>query len=370
MYKILLVTALFPFILFAQPSDAEIKQRAISAGAIATKFTTEKGTVHTTITEKWYMRTMESKWKTEYPGVFRWERTEYRYDFAGGKWVFKRTYLNSSWYEGIPNPSEAEVVKLVKSQLDIYLKTAGRVIGEPESIKLAADPKWNWESMRKTTCITEAVYTEKINEIGDAQKVKQKFAVSMFRSSDNKNAPFESFFSVTEGEPVVLEKIKIAVKADESPFKSAEDDSETQHSNIPSKEPDYPSYSINDLVLVNWNGQNKDYYKGKVVKTDPYNVNRYFIEFEEIQSAWIEAKHISKRNEDAGKKNANTQLNTSDADNTELKVGDKVKANWKNSGRWFPGKIAAKDPLKKDHFLIKYDDGDQEWTTKDKIQKQ
>jgi hypothetical protein len=55
-------------------------------------------------------------------------------------------------------------------------------------------------------------------------------------------------------------------------------------------------FEIGDAVTVNWNGQNTAFYNGKVVKTDSFDANRYFIEFEEIQSAWIHAEYISKRN--------------------------------------------------------------------------
>jgi hypothetical protein len=246
------------------------------------------------------------------------------------------------------------------------MSTAGQVIGKPESIKLASDPKWNWESMKKTTCITEAIYTEKLDQIGNAQKVKQKFAVSMFRDKDDKNAPFVRFFSVREGDAVVLEKTKYEAEKDESPFQkaAAAQQVEKEKESLP-EEPQFPKYNISDAVTVNWNGQGKDFYKGKIVKTDPYDANRYFIEFETIQSAWIHAKHLSKNtnSQPAATKNAETNSSAS------FSIGDKVTANWKGSGKWLPGKIEKADDKYSNRFFIKYDNGTQEWTTTEYIKK-
>lgn len=292
MKNVITIVALLCFsTTFAQPSDSEIKQNSLSKGALEVRFTTDKGTVHTTLTEKWYMRTMESKWKTSYQGIYRWERNEYRYNYVGGKWVYARTFQNSSWYDGVPNPSEQAVVSLVKANLNTYLSTAGELIGEPESIKLAKDPKWEWDDLKKVTVRTEAVLTRKVNQIGDAEKVKQVFAVKMFRDSDDKNAPFTRFFSTAEGESIVIEKLKYEVEEDESPFAKYQQQTTANES----VESVYEKFQINDLVTVNWNYQGKDFYKGKVIKKDDYNENRYFVEFETIQSAWIEAKWMSKR---------------------------------------------------------------------------
>jgi len=61
-------------------------------------------------------------------------------------------------------------------------------------------------------------------------------------------------------------------------------------------EPEVAKFELNDRVVVNWNGQNREYYTGKIIKKDPYNENRYFVEFDQIQSAWIDAKFISPKN--------------------------------------------------------------------------
>ncbi|MBI1890066.1 MAG: DUF4537 domain-containing protein [Burkholderiales bacterium] len=44
----------------------------------------------------------------------------------------------------------------------------------------------------------------------------------------------------------------------------------------------------------------------------------------------------------------------------EFQVGDRVECNWKNGGRYYSGKVGAKDGGK---LFIQYDDGDKEHTT-------
>lgn len=352
-------------LVFAQPSDSEITNKLKAEGALEVKFFSAKGTVHTTLTEKYYLRTAESKWKTSKQGIYSWSRSDYRYDYKGGKWLFTRTYFSDSWYEGIPNPTEAEVMKLIKSDIDKYFMAAGEVISY-ESIKISDKPRWTWGSFKTASCYTEAVYTVKEDNMGNAKKIKEVRIVGMSKDSDDKNAPFVRFTGTRDNvtQPVLIENVKYEVEKEESPFAKYQQQETAEEK---SAEPTYEKFQINDLVTVNWNGQGKDFYNGKVLKKDDYNENRYFIEFETIQSAWLEAKFISKRN--AASNTSSTAGKTSSTASGELKIGDKVTANWKGSGKWFPGKISEKDPLKEDRFLIKYDDGDQEWTTSDKIKK-
>lgn len=436
---------------FAQPADSEIKLRATNAGAIETRFTSEKGTVHTTLTEKWYIRTIESKWGTDYPEIKRWERTEYRYDYVGGKWVFTKSYLNSSWFDGIPNPTEEEVIALLTDSKVGYQNA----VIEPPKFKLAADPTWNWHTYNSVEFMVEVVFFEKTSLTAIAQK-KINFPVRLYRDTGNgqhdpntkvyyKNTPWlpvhmpvlsstygtEEILTTThysEEEMAAFQTINVIAlgKAAELRFKSLgsleipvfKTDKEAivwihermlegdkakielmllqmgatyffemgnsyllnergqqflqnivsaanhysflycQHPTLKHEQENMiqfydrelesharialtlenglfkiddidcyftPSadkvarskaagdancgepidtslpveitrFELNDAVIVNWNGQNKDYYKGKIIKKDPYNENRYFIEFDQIQSAWIDAKYIAHQN--------------------------------------------------------------------------
>lgn len=314
--KAVLTLMLFSsFSTFAQPSDAEVKQRAISVGAIETRFTSAKGTVHTTLTEKWYIRTMESKWKTDFADIKRWERTEYRYNFVGGKWVFAKSSLNSSWFEGIPNPTEEEIIAILQRS---KVGNQNAVLEKP-IFQLAADPKWNWHTVNSVEFMVEAIFYEKTTYT-EVTKKKVTMPIRFYKDTGNgQHDPNKKVYikeplwmdvhsptiSSSYGSQEILEtkeyssneadKIKTFLEQE----LDAEEEMNNPQINIEEEEEVkevYPSFKINDAVTVNWNGQNKDYYKGKIIKIDPYNEHRYFIEFDEIQSAWIEAKFISLNN--------------------------------------------------------------------------
>jgi hypothetical protein len=53
-------------------------------------------------------------------------------------------------------------------------------------------------------------------------------------------------------------------------------------------------------------------------------------------------------------------------DAAALQVGDRVEGNWKGLGRYYPGQITQK---KSDNIHVQYDDGDQEWTTLDRVRR-
>lgn len=304
---------------FAQPSDTDVKQRAINAGAIETRFTGDKGTVHTALTEKWYIRTMESKWKTDYGDIKRWERTEYRYNYTGGKWVFSKSYPNSSWFEGIPNPTETEIIAILERS---KVGNQNAVLERP-IFKLATDPKWNWHTVNSVEFMVEAIFYEKTTYTEVAKK-KVTMPIRLYKDTGNgQHDPNKKVYikeplwmnvhsptiSSSYGSQEILEtKEYTSSEADKiKTFLEQELDAEDtmnnqQFINEEVEEVEevieitYPSFKINDAVIVNWNGQNRDYYKGKIIKIDPYNEHRYFIEFDEIQSAWIEAKFISLKN--------------------------------------------------------------------------
>lgn len=431
----------------AQPSDAQIASLIKGKGAIDVKFTSAQGTVHTTLTEKYYLRTAESKWSTEVAGIYRWERSDYRYDYRGGSWAFNRSYFGSGWYDGIPNPSEKEILALLESSQVGY---QGAYFQKPV-FSLAADPKFNWHTFNSVEFNVEAIYYKKVSYT-EFNKVKATFPVRLYKDTGGgryDNSVKKAFkdaawlpiqmdvISVDYGKEEVLESKKISnaesenlrnmqeTYADEknkarissmgsldvpafqndkeaiywvhhflyagdaskaelllysllTPFyfegSSLNERGKQLLENLKSGMPsyskiycEYPSikhqqsgmiqfydrenysyarisvqqengqykiadldfafapnanqlascqaagdancskpvntatpkapekFQIGDAVVVNWNGQNQNYFKGTIKKIDEYNSNRYFIEFEEVQSAWVDAKFISKR---------------------------------------------------------------------------
>lgn len=493
----------------AQPSDEVVAARLKNAGAIEVKFTSAHGTVHTLPNEKYYERTTESKWKTDIPTVFRWERVDNRYDYHSGSWVFNRSYFGGAWYDGIPNPSEEEIVRVLEESHAGY---QGSVMVKP-TFKLAENPKWNWHTFNSVEFNVEVTYFKKIS-YSEVAKIHTIIPVRLYKDCGGgvynpsakeifKNAPWlkvnMAFFPSTNDDKqlevrtlseseqnsvMTVEELSEAIENENKKklwsdfhvpaFQSDQeaiqfihkvmwdgdlnqiewmaytlfdryyfaDDQRTlmneagkellakmmqlapnymylycefpevkhQQANmlqyydregesfgriavVPTTDNSYrlnqldclfnPSqdklerckksglnhcgtqaavretvkteqFAANDLVTVNWNGQGKDFYKGKIQKVDPYDANRYFVEFETIQSAWIDAKFITKRT-DAGT-----------AESARFEVGQRIQGNWKGQGKWYSGKIAECDS-KTGKYLIRYDDGDQEWTTPEYI---
>ena len=116
--KLLLVITLClcSYNLFAQPSDATVKAKALSNGSKFVEFVGE-GKVHTNLLETWYIRVVVTKKATEYAGVNYLSAKEYKYKKSGSSWKFERTFHWWGQYEGIPNPTQEEAVAVVKTDL-------------------------------------------------------------------------------------------------------------------------------------------------------------------------------------------------------------------------------------------------------------
>ncbi|MBE2247751.1 MAG: hypothetical protein IAE67_10885 [Candidatus Competibacteraceae bacterium] len=440
-------------IVWAQPTDSQVKQRLINEGAIEVRFTSDKGTVHTSLNEKWYIRAAESKWKTTEPGIYRWERSDYRYNYQGGNWVYNRAYLASNWFDGIPNPTEAEIFTLINNNLREFLGNeyySG--VGNLPVVSLCADPKWEWHSMNQVSFNVEyevstfTGYTELTKEkvvrrlrlyrdtgggqhnpnekkyikngwlpinTGSASRENEQCKVidkKQVSDADKKNMPtFQmqdeqrkaqqqlaslgslqiptmttdkqhiayihkmmreasrseielllrsmlSSYYFEEGSNIVLNqngtdflqntlqaheiykdmfcefpqvkheqygmmelfdralqsKVRISLNQEGEKWKIGDIDCINSKNSYYEEaknagnancekgasikdEKKTDTFNVGDKVTVDWNGQGKNFYQGTVIKTDPYNANRYFIEFETIQSAWIEATFIKKR---------------------------------------------------------------------------
>lgn len=197
-FKLLLVITIFlsSYSVFAQPSDATVKAKALSNGSTFVEFVGD-GRIERSLTETWYTRVVVTKKATEVAGVNRISGIEYTYNKYGSSWKFSKT---NGWYieyEGLPNPTEAEAVAFVKADLKTFLTGAYRdVVGEVESITLAEDPKWQWELMTTVRFNMAAIFKRKVNST-TLSKVKQEFKVTF--SSDEVKGPWKSFRSMNSG---------------------------------------------------------------------------------------------------------------------------------------------------------------------------
>jgi hypothetical protein len=94
-------------------------------------------------------------------------------------------------------------------------------------------------------------------------------------------------------------------------------------------------WKVGDPVLVNWS-RDAYWYPAKIAKKQE---GRYFVEFLDGDEEWTTPTRISAEN---------------------LEAGDRIFANWKGQGVYYPGRIASRDGQT---IHINYDDGDRETTT-------
>ncbi len=94
-----------------------------------------------------------------------------------------------------------------------------------------------------------------------------------------------------------------------------------------------------DQVLVDWSGD-EYWYPAKIAERKD---GRYHVAYLDGDEEWTTPDHVVSEN---------------------LKVGDRVLANWEGRGEYYPGRITRRDGRSID---ILYDDGDRETTTIDVV---
>lgn len=112
-------------------------------------------------------------------------------------------------YKGLPNPSEAEVVGLLKADLRGLVNSArynNEIVSEIVDLKLADDPKWTWHSGDSVSVHVTATYDwrEGVYEPKEIQRQRWVYRVRLQR--DEGAAAFASFSpGIPVGQPEVLE---------------------------------------------------------------------------------------------------------------------------------------------------------------------
>ncbi|MEK6282694.1 MAG: hypothetical protein AABN95_20225 [Acidobacteriota bacterium] len=185
----------------AQPTDAQIKKDLTGAKTVSVTLG-KPGKLEWSSTYKKYVwtRSFTAKVKTDEPGVFVLVKGYASYDVMAGRYVFWRTFTTSNSYEGIPDPTAADVQELIgKFGLEKFMGNYhfNRVIGRVESIGLAAEPKYVWHTPNSVSFNVAAVYTEKTNDIGGRERVTRRFEIRLYR--DSVNAPWKNLMSTDRG---------------------------------------------------------------------------------------------------------------------------------------------------------------------------
>lgn len=189
----------------AQPTDAEVTKQLTHAKTVSVTLG-KPGTREWSSTYKKYVwnRSFTAKLKTEDPEIFVIVKGYASYDIIGGRFVFWRTFTTSNSYEGLPNPSAADVQTLinkfgVKQFLGSYFD---RVIGTVESIGLAAEPEFEWHTVNSLSLNFTSVYTERTNDVGGKERIARTSRVRLYR--DNPKAEWKSLLVTNDVDRKVL----------------------------------------------------------------------------------------------------------------------------------------------------------------------
>lgn len=151
--------------IFAQPSAAQIKKLFTLPNAVSV-------VVHKPGKRVWSEGYKKYVWdiaytvklKTETPGVLRIVRGISSFDIIGGRYVYWRDFVSDNSYEGIANPTAADLRALIERFGEKeFIGRRSDVIGKIESIKLAGEPKYEWHTINSVSFNVVAVYTRKGN---------------------------------------------------------------------------------------------------------------------------------------------------------------------------------------------------------------
>lgn len=183
---------LFAFAVFsaeaqAQPTDAQIKRDVSGPKTISVTLGGPGKREWSSGFKKYvWSRGFTAKVKTDDPKVNVIVRGSASYDIVGGRYTFWRTFISSNEFEGIPNPTSADVDALIeKFGLSKFMGSAryNSVIGKVESIGLSEEPNFVWHNPNSVSFNVVTVYRERINDIGGSERISQVFEIRLYRNS-------------------------------------------------------------------------------------------------------------------------------------------------------------------------------------------
>jgi hypothetical protein len=179
---------------FAQPSEAQIKKLFTIPGAVSVKID-RPGKREWSSTYNKYVWNLgfTVKRKSEIPGILLVVKGYSLFDIVGGRCIYWRDFITSNSYDGIPNPTEAELQALIKKfGVEAFMRDYwyNRVVGEVESIGLSPDPKFEWHTPNSVSFNIVAIYTHRTNDVGGTERGQRTFRIRLYR--DNQKAEWKN----------------------------------------------------------------------------------------------------------------------------------------------------------------------------------
>lgn len=178
------------------PSDAQLTKQLTAAKTVSVTLG-KPGKIEWSSTYKKYMwtRSFTAKLKTETPDIFVIVKGYAAFDVVGSRYTFWRTFTTSNNYEGIANPTEAEIFALIQKVgwqrlMDGHYQS---VAGEVESIKLADEPEWVWHTPNSVSLNLELV-CQFVVSYTDVEKQKVVYNVRFYR--DDVKEPWKNLLTM------------------------------------------------------------------------------------------------------------------------------------------------------------------------------
>ena len=194
-FKALLILLFSTTLLYAQPNDSQIRKDLTSPGMISITFTKATGT------KQWnsdlgayeYVRGVEVRRESDIDGVTILVIGDAVYQQYGSKWKYWKFRVIDNRYDGIPNPTEEEITKIINSDRGKFFQghyhSIVRLTEEP---RLHDDPRWIWHSPTSVSFYMQASYDEVVSYT-DIEKRIADYEVRLYR--DDINNPWQSFLS-------------------------------------------------------------------------------------------------------------------------------------------------------------------------------
>jgi hypothetical protein len=181
----------------AQPSDAQIKKDLTGAKTVSVSLGAP-GQMEWSKTYKKFAwtRSFTAKVKSDYPDIFVVVKGYAMYDVMGGKYVFTRSFITSNSYDGIPDPTAADVQGFInKFGVEQFIGNYdfNHIIGKIESLGLADEPKFTWHTPNSVSFNVVAVYTKRTNDVGGRERIARTYEIRLYR--DDVKAPWKNLNS-------------------------------------------------------------------------------------------------------------------------------------------------------------------------------
>lgn len=203
--SLLLGFILAPMILFfgansteAQPSAAQVKKDVSGPKTISV-------TVHGTGKRVWSKGYSKYVWdvpfsakvKSEDPGVNILVDATASYDLVGGRYVYWKSFVGSNIYEGIPNPTDAEVASLLQQfgPQKVMMGDFYNAVGVVESIKLAGKPRFEWHTLNSVSFTVIVTFNEKV-DYTTTRRVAKPYRARLYR--DVRSMPWKNILGTGE----------------------------------------------------------------------------------------------------------------------------------------------------------------------------